>query len=122
MPATADRSWTPGPPEPRLAQGAVHVWRADLQAVPDELAGALCPEERARAGRLLSERDRRLWARSRGVLRALLGQYLRRDPSALRFAAGAHGKPELRDDAAGSTAAFKDGSAKLPQPSFNLSH
>ncbi len=75
-------------------------------AVADELSELLCDEERARAERLVSERDRRLWTRSRGVLRALLGLYLQRDPSALRFSSGPHGKPAL--EPAG--------------PSFNLSH
>jgi 4'-phosphopantetheinyl transferase len=48
-----------------------------------------------------------LWVRARGVLRALLGRYMGTDPRALRFATGAHGKPELL------------GASNL---SFNLSH
>lgn len=47
--------------------------------------------------RIVRERNRVLWARSRGVLRVLLGRYLDRDPRELRFAAGLHGKPALRD-------------------------
>jgi 4'-phosphopantetheinyl transferase len=73
----------------------VHVWRAELTSVSDDLAKLLCKAERARAERLLNERDGQLWMRSRGVLRALLGRYLREDPSTLRFSTGAHGKPEL---------------------------
>ncbi len=89
--------------------------------VADELGALLCEEERARAGRLVSERDRRLWTRSRGVLRALLGRYLQRDPTALRFASGAHGKPALIDATAGSAAGSSFG-AKISRLSFNLSH
>jgi len=94
------------------------VWRVDLEAVTDELEGVLGPEERARAARLLNERDRRRWTCSRGVLRALLGSYLRRDPGTLRFATGPRGKPELLDDAGGPHAAPESRSLL----SFNLSH
>jgi 4'-phosphopantetheinyl transferase len=73
----------------------VDVWRADLTAASDGLGELLCAEEHERARRLPSERDRRLWIRSRGVLRALLARYLGSDPRALRFAVGAHGKPML---------------------------
>jgi 4'-phosphopantetheinyl transferase len=106
MSAGADHPWATGPTHARLAEGAVHVWRADLTAVKDELGQLLCGDERARAEGILDERHRRLWSRSRGVLRALLGGYLQSDPSTLRFASGAHGKPELPDT----------------RLSFNLSH
>jgi 4'-phosphopantetheinyl transferase len=86
------------PPQPSLADGAVHVWRADLAKVHDELAGLLSAAELTRAEGFPRARDGTLWARGRGVLRALLGRYLQRDPHTLRFAAGAHGKPELLDD------------------------
>jgi 4'-phosphopantetheinyl transferase len=91
-----------------LAPGAVHVWRADLEAVPEQLTQLLSPQERERAEGFARERDGRLWARSRGLLRELLGHYLLLDGRGLRFTAGAHGKPALPED---------------PEPlSFNLSH
>ncbi len=74
----------------------MHVWRVDLTTVANGLAELLSGEERTRGERLLNGRDGRLWMRSRGVLRALLGRYLREDPRTLRFSPGAHGKPELR--------------------------
>ncbi len=52
--------------------------------------------ERARAARIVHERNRVLWARSRGVLRALLGRCLNADPRELRFELGRHGKPALQ--------------------------
>jgi 4'-phosphopantetheinyl transferase len=55
----------------------------------------------------MRERDGELWASARGVLRALLGRYLGRDPHTLRFATGAHGKPKLLG---------------APMLSFSLSH
>jgi 4'-phosphopantetheinyl transferase len=113
-PSTADSTtvrWEPGPAQPRLTSAAVHVWRADLTTVDEELLELLSGDERERAARIVGERDRRLWRRSRGVLRALLAGYLQTDGGALRFGVGPHGKPTLLD---GST-----GRGTL---SFNLSH
>jgi 4'-phosphopantetheinyl transferase len=109
MSAGADEAWSPGPLDPQLVDGAVHVWRADLAAVAADLADLLCEQERVRAERILSDSRGELWTRSRGLLRALLGRYLRQEPASLRFATGAHGKPTLSDGGADA-------------PAFNLSH
>jgi 4'-phosphopantetheinyl transferase len=119
----AEDIWAPGSDQPLLADATVHVWRADLETVGDELSGLLCGDERARAASFLHERDRRLWTRSRGVLRALLGRYLHVDARTLRFSAGAHGKPALLeefDDASGPSVAAESAPSTLI--SFNLSH
>lgn len=99
----------PGPRRPKLADGAVHLWQADLAAAADDLAELLCEEELARAERIVNPRRAQLWRRSRGLLRELLGRYLRREPRSLRFAIGEHGKPALAGD----------GDDRL---SFNMSH
>ena len=104
------QSWPPGRPV-RARTGVIDVWRADLTAIEDELDDLLGADERARAARIVPARKRVLWARSRGVLRALLGRYLDRDPRALRFALGPHGKPALAHDGA------DEGDLR-----FNLSH
>ena len=108
------RPWAPAPLTARATDGVIDVWRADLAAIGDRPKELLCKEELARASRIVHERDRVLWARSRGVLRALLARYLGSDPRALRFVLGPHGKPAL---SAGPT---------RPGPgadlSFNLSH
>jgi 4'-phosphopantetheinyl transferase len=122
MASTAIHPWKPGPLQPRLAEGAVHVWRADLSAVSNDVVELLSIEERARAERLLSPRRRRLWTRAHGVLRALLGRYMDTDPRALGFTAGAHGKPALLDDEMGSIAMVESASERPARPSFNLSH
>lgn len=109
MPVTAEGAWTPGPLRPQLADDAVHVWRADLNEVAEDLGNLLCTEERARAERMVDELNGQLWRRSRGLLRALLGRYLQLDPSSLRFFTGEHGKPALADDAP-------------PTVDFNMSH
>ncbi len=90
--------WSPGPRGPRACAGVVEVWRADLTAASDELQELLCSEETERAQRIVRAGARTLWARSRGLLRALLGRYLERDPRQLRFEVGAHGKPKLAHD------------------------
>ncbi len=98
------------------------MWRADLEAVSDDLSELMCREECARAERFPHERDRKLWTRSRGVLRALLERYLHVDARTLHFGAGAHGKPVLIDDASGSRAAAESTPASSTRISFNLSH
>ncbi len=105
----AEKAWAPGPLRPHLVDGAVHVWRADLTAVAADLTDLLCEQELARAERILSDSRRELWTRSRGLLRALLGRYLQREPASLRFAAGAHGKPAI-------------GNGDVRELAFNLSH
>jgi 4'-phosphopantetheinyl transferase len=104
----------------------VHVWRADLSAVAADLGGLLSPAERARAGRMSRERDRQLWTRAHGVLRALLGRYLESDPRTLHITTEAHGKPGLLDDAfasAGAQATHAEATQALPpRLSFNLAH
>lgn len=119
--------WAPGPRRPRLADGAVHVWRADLGAVSPQLGELLCEEERERAERIMNERDGELWRRSRGLLRALLGRYLQLEPSSLRFTTGEHGKPALVHDSdeppsQSRPAAHEPASANTNRLSFNMSH
>ncbi len=108
---SAVRQWTPGPRQPALGSGEVHVWQAELTDGGEALPAALSAEERVRAQRIGREPERRLWSRSRGVLRALLARYLRCDASALELIAGEHGKPALAPSVAGE--------ARLH---FNLSH
>lgn len=109
-PPVAAGSWPAGPDAPRLAAGTAHVWRADLRSVADDVLDALSAKERRRGANIAGERERTLWERSRGVLRALLSRYLQISASAVEFAAGAHGKPELT------------GSGEQPALFFNLSH
>ena len=98
----------------RATEGSVHVWRADLAATGDGLEDLLCADELARAAQIVSQHRRVMWTRSRGLLRALLGRYLDRDPRTLDFVLGPHGKPSL----VGGGSGLDDG-ADLR---FNLSH
>lgn len=112
---TENRHWKLPPKRLQLAESAVHVWRAELASVVDDVGDLLSAEERARAQRFASARDRERWVRARGILRALLGRYLDSDASALRFSVGAHGKPALLREPARTD----DTGAQL---CFNLSH
>jgi 4'-phosphopantetheinyl transferase len=90
-----DHQWQHPPKRLRLPESSLHVWRADLEVVDDEIGELLSADERLRARRFVFENDRTRWTRSRGILRALLGRYLDLDPKTLRFTSGPNGKPAL---------------------------
>lgn len=93
-----------------------------MSVVAADLRELLCSEEQARAERIMNERDAELWRRSRGLLRALLGRYLQRDPSSLRFVIGEHGKPSLLHEADELPTASHPQTATADRLSFNMSH
>jgi 4'-phosphopantetheinyl transferase len=95
MPACRVQTWPPGPARPRLAQGELEVWRADLATASDEVLRSLSAEERRRSERFPHPRDGLLWARSRGLLRALLSRYENVEAPDIVLAADANGKPVL---------------------------
>ena len=81
-----------------LAPHEVHSWCVALD-VPTAASAAfyatLTEDERQRSARLTFERDRQRFIVAHGMLRQLLGRYLRTPPGHLRFAYNAFGKPEL---------------------------
>jgi 4'-phosphopantetheinyl transferase len=84
-----------------LRPGDVHVWSARLDLSSEKVAAfsrLLDPDEAARASRFRFDRDRRAFAISRGMLRAILALYLSRPRSEIRFHLGAQGKPAIRPD------------------------
>ena len=83
-------------------------------AATAELEALLSCQEQEKMNRLRRPDDRQRTLLGRGVLRLVLGAWLDRDPAALRFAAGPHGKPQLLDPG-----------PSTPQgnpPQFNISH
>jgi 4'-phosphopantetheinyl transferase len=87
----------------------VHLWFFSREVgarARERLRETLGPEELERSRRFRFERDRNRFIAGRGTLRAVLGLYLDRPPSRLRFRLGSHGKPHLEED----------------DVSFNLSH
>ena len=106
-------SWNP--PSETLALGIdeVHVWRARLDQEPSRvqsLLSTLSTDERERADRFHFQRDREHFIIARGALRAILGRYLQRDATRVRFYYGPHGKPALANESEDN--AFR----------FNISH
>lgn len=94
----------PDPQRLALPDGAVQVWMLeDAQIGPAcaRLAHALAPDERARALAYRHARHRDGYIARRGLLRWLLGGYLRCPPEALRLAVSAFGKPGLQWPQAG---------------------
>lgn len=98
MNASSATAWNAPPPSPILSDDEVHVWRFSLERSDRDrydLFQTLSPDERRRAKRLVKEQKRRHFVAGRGVLRAILGRYLNREPSKIGFRYGFHGKPEL---------------------------
>lgn len=92
----------------------LHVWSLSLDRSPLEIAhyrSLLTPEEIARADRFRFHSDRDRFVTTRGVLRQLLGHYLRRDPRQIELVYGTYGKPEVAPAQQGSPPLF-----------FNVSH
>lgn len=111
MKATVD--WSSPQETPALERDEIHVWRAALsvgQPLLVRLESTLGDDEKARAARFIFERDRDRFIAARGILRDLLGRYLRRAPQDIKFAYGPRGKPAV---ASGDS---------QPGISFNLSH
>src|SRR5436309_1361860 len=97
MDQAAERIWQVPDGEVKLSPDAVHVWRAWLdqpQPLEDFLV-TLAPDEKARAVRFRFQQHRERFIIARGLLRAMLGRYLKIKPESLSFGYGAHGKPFL---------------------------
>ena len=90
--------WYSAPQTLTLQGDEVHVWRAALDVSESQvrsLWSTLTVDERQRAERYVFQKDRTHFVVARGLLRVLLGRYLRQDPPHLRFIYGPHGKPAL---------------------------
>jgi 4'-phosphopantetheinyl transferase len=88
-------------PQP-LLDSDLHIWRAALNASPDELAyyeSLLSPDEHARAERFHFLNDRQRYITGRGILRMLAGFYLDLEPADIFFEYGLYGKPTLQQHA-----------------------
>ena len=92
-----DPHWLPGH---GLAEGEVHVWRVWLN-VPDyalrRFRETLSEDELARADRFRFGHLRRRYVAGRGILRAILADYLSIEPQRVLFAYSSHGKPSIAD-------------------------
>jgi 4'-phosphopantetheinyl transferase len=103
------RDWRPPPAEFALAEDEVHIWHARLdlsEAQCQALARLLSPDERKRAQRFYFEQHRQRFIAGRGILRLILGRYLRLAPHQLQFSYEPRGKPGLTDSCGGEGLRF----------------
>jgi 4'-phosphopantetheinyl transferase len=101
--------WLPAPVGLKLGADDVHLWRASLDCdvkVLCRLETTLSSDEIARANRFVFAADRNHFVAARGILRELLGAYLKRPPGELKFRYGNHGKPALDANASDSVLQF----------------
>lgn len=106
-------NWPPGPKQPSLLPGQVHIWCADQTNLHPHLTHLrrwLSADEMARASRFAFEHLRHAFAANRGLLRLLLSRYVEALPEQLKFAYNEQGKPSL------------DFPPTAPPLHFNLSH
>jgi 4'-phosphopantetheinyl transferase len=78
--------------------GEAHVWYATLESLRprvQEFTDLLDPVEQERALKFRFDHDRERFILGHGLLRSLLGRYLKRDGSLIRMARGPFGKPYL---------------------------
>jgi len=111
--AARHAAWTVPAAIQTPGSGEVHVWRADLNVTPERLTllrATLADDEMARANRFRFDVDRRRFVGRRGVLRAVLAQYVGTAPGTIRFRASPNGKPEIANGPG------------RPSLRFNLSH
>lgn len=104
-----DGRWLTPPRGPRLSADEVHVWRTSLMRSEEEmitLLRSLSEDELRRAYRFRFPRDQARFIAARGILREILGRYLRTPPERIRFGYNAYGKPELLDEGEGAGLRF----------------
>ncbi len=83
-----------------LSPGEVHVWRAPLNvnaAQAQRLAQALTTDEQQRANRFHFQKDRQHFVVARGMLRVILGGYLKLYPEQVPIGYSSFGKPTLAE-------------------------
>ena len=106
---SAPSAWRSPPEALHLGGAEVHVWQAGLDRPPAQvhtLLHTLSTDERARAERFHFRRDREHFIVARGLLRAILGRYLNREPGRLQFRYSPYGKPALAQDSGGTGLCF----------------
>lgn len=84
-----------------LNSGEVHIWSACLSKNENEISyftSLLSQDEKEKASHFKFSKDQKRYTISRGILRCLLGKYLREDPEEIEFLYGLWGKPCLQKE------------------------
>jgi 4'-phosphopantetheinyl transferase len=82
-----------------LTDSDIHVWCASLNVSAEDLSHyvfLLSPDEKMRVERFYFEKDRNYFSVGRGLLRILIGHYLKIVPSQIDFFYEDYGKPALK--------------------------
>ena len=93
-----ERLWTTPPSSLSLSRDEVHIWSCSLnlsRSFISSLRSNLSKDELDRAERFYFEIDRHRFIARRGLLRVILGRYLKMNPSQLRFHRNNFGKPAM---------------------------
>lgn len=102
-------TWVNGPETARLAADDVHLWRARLDHRSEKLAELqqkLSGEEREFSCGFAFVEDRHRYIVSHGLLRDILGRYVKPPDKQVKIIRTANGKPELLGCAGGSGLQF----------------
>jgi hypothetical protein len=86
----AAEQWQPAPKNLLLPENVVHVWRAELGSVSQDL---LSPDERQKAAQFHFDRNRNQYIAARAILRQLIGLYENLPPAGIQFTYNSFGKP-----------------------------
>ena len=85
-----------------LDNNQIHVWKVNVNNseldINSFFSDFLSDDEKKRAVRLKSEKDKRRFVVSRGLLRQNLGHYMDTNPAQIVFDYNSHGKPSIRTD------------------------
>ncbi len=85
-----------------LKNNQIHIWKIDVNNKALNLnhlyTNVLSVDEKRRAGRLRSEKDKKRFVISRGLLRENLGHYTGVNPSEIVFTYNNHGKPGIKPE------------------------
>ena len=85
-----------------LDQNQIHIWKVNIDNptldLDDLFSDVLSDDERKRVDRLRSEKDKKRFIVSRGLLRKNLGSYLGAEPSDITFTYNKYGKPDIKPE------------------------
>ena len=85
-----------------LEHNQIHILKVNINKSELDLSSifskVLSEDEKQRATRLRSEKDRKRFVVSRGLLRENLGRYMDTNPADISFKYNRHGKPAINDD------------------------
>jgi 4'-phosphopantetheinyl transferase len=93
--------WPAEPTDPQLDEHSAHIWCAELDQPQGRVkyyGSLLSADEQERAARFHFDRHRNAYTAGRGMLRVLLGRYLKQPPEDIDISYSHYGKPLLPDN------------------------